>query len=67
MAKHIAPPATAEQIRQTLGITQEDMEIVERLLRGSRDSRENVVEPSSTSAAPYVEPPSANNSSKKRE
>jgi hypothetical protein len=33
MAKHIAPPATAEQIQRTLGVTQEDREIVERLLR----------------------------------
>lgn len=32
MAKHVAPPATAAQIRQTLGITPEDMEIVQRLL-----------------------------------
>lgn len=33
MKKHIAPPATAEQMRRTLGITQEDIEVVERVLR----------------------------------
>jgi hypothetical protein len=33
MAKHIAPPATAEQIRRTLGVSRSDMEIVERLLQ----------------------------------
>ena len=33
MAKHIAPPATAEQIQRTLGVTQEDLEIVHRILR----------------------------------
>jgi hypothetical protein len=33
MAKHIAPPATAEQIQRTLGVTPEDREIVERILR----------------------------------
>ena len=33
MKKHIAPPATAEQIQRTLGVTKEDMEIVEKVLR----------------------------------
>lgn len=33
MAKHIAPPATAEQILRNLGVTQEDMEIVDRILK----------------------------------
>jgi len=33
MAKHIRPPATAEQIQRTIGVTQEDREIVERILR----------------------------------
>jgi hypothetical protein len=33
MAKHIAPPATVEELVQTLGITREDREIVERVLR----------------------------------
>jgi len=33
MAKHIVPPATAEQILRTLGVTQEDMEIVDRVLK----------------------------------
>lgn len=32
MAKHIALPATMEQIQRTLGITREDMEIVDRVL-----------------------------------
>jgi hypothetical protein len=33
MAKHIVPPATGEQILRTLGVTQEDMEIVDRVLK----------------------------------
>ncbi len=33
MAKHIVAPATAEEIAQTLGVTREDREIVERILR----------------------------------
>jgi hypothetical protein len=33
MAKHIAPPATAEKIMRTLGVTQEDIELVERVLK----------------------------------
>jgi hypothetical protein len=33
MAKHIVPPATAEQIQRTIGVTQEDREIVGRILR----------------------------------
>jgi NACalpha-BTF3-like transcription factor len=33
MAKHIVPPATAEQIMRTLGVTQEDIEIVDRVLK----------------------------------
>jgi hypothetical protein len=33
MAKHIALPATAEQIQRTLGVTQEDRDVVERILR----------------------------------
>jgi hypothetical protein len=33
MAKHIAPPATAEQIMQALGVTQEDREIIDRVLK----------------------------------
>lgn len=32
MAKHIAFPATADQIERTLGVTEEDREIVHRLL-----------------------------------
>ncbi len=31
MKKHIAPPATLDQIRRTLGITREDMAIVDRV------------------------------------
>jgi hypothetical protein len=52
MAKHIAPPATAEQIRRTLGVTEEDMEIVERLLKEPRDPRGNPLEMSSTPIDP---------------
>jgi hypothetical protein len=33
MAKHIAPPATAEQIMQALGVTREDREIIDRVLK----------------------------------
>jgi hypothetical protein len=33
MAKHIVAPATAEEIARTLGVTREDREIVERILR----------------------------------
>jgi hypothetical protein len=33
MAKHIVVPATAEQIARTLGVTQEDREIVAKVLR----------------------------------
>jgi len=33
MAKHIAPPATAEQIMRALGVTREDREIIARVLR----------------------------------
>jgi hypothetical protein len=33
MAKHIAPPATAEQIMRTLGVTPEDREIIARVLK----------------------------------
>lgn len=33
MKKHIAPPATAEQIQRTLGVTREDLEIVNRIMR----------------------------------
>ncbi|MFY9820081.1 MAG: hypothetical protein WAM82_01785 [Thermoanaerobaculia bacterium] len=33
MTKHIAPPATAEQIMQALGVTQEDREIIDRVLK----------------------------------
>jgi len=33
MAKHIVAPATAEQIARTLGATQEDREIVAKVLR----------------------------------
>jgi hypothetical protein len=33
MAKHIVVPATAEQIARTLGVTQEDREIVGKVLR----------------------------------
>jgi len=33
MRKHIAPPATLDEIRRTLGITKEDEEIVDRVLR----------------------------------
>jgi len=33
MAKNIRPPATAEQIQRAIGVTQEDREIVERILR----------------------------------
>ena len=33
MAKHIVPPATAEEMARTLGVTREDREIVERILR----------------------------------
>jgi hypothetical protein len=33
MAKYIVPPATAEQMLRTIGATQEDREIVERILR----------------------------------
>jgi hypothetical protein len=33
MKKHIAPPATAEQIQRTIGATREDLEIVDRVMR----------------------------------
>ncbi len=33
MKKHIVVPATAEQIARNLGVTQEDREIVARVLR----------------------------------
>jgi hypothetical protein len=33
MAKNIRPPATAEQIQRAIGVTQEDREIVGRILR----------------------------------
>jgi hypothetical protein len=33
MAKHFVPPATAEQIGRTLGVTREDREVVEKILR----------------------------------
>jgi uncharacterized protein (UPF0128 family) len=33
MGKHIVVPATAEQIARTLGVTQEDREIVRKVLR----------------------------------
>jgi len=33
MAKHIVVPATAEQIARTLGVTQEDRDIVAKVLR----------------------------------
>jgi hypothetical protein len=42
MAKHIAPPATAEQIMQALGVTQEDREIIDRVLR-EVDEEEEVI------------------------
>jgi hypothetical protein len=61
MAKHIAPPATAEQIRRTLGVSRSDMEIVERLLQEPWDPRET------GSAAPCGDPPASGLHSKKRE
>jgi len=33
MKKHIAPPATAEQLLRTVDATEEDIEIVDRVLR----------------------------------
>lgn len=33
MAKNIVAPATVEEMAQTLGVTREDREIVERILR----------------------------------
>ncbi len=33
MGKHIAPPATAEQIMRSLGLTREDREIIDRVLK----------------------------------
>ena len=33
MRRHIVAPATLEEIRQTLGVTREDMEIVDRVLK----------------------------------
>lgn len=33
MAKNIRPPATAEQMLRSIGATQEDLEIVDRILR----------------------------------
>jgi len=33
MTKHIAPPATAAQIAQAVGVTEEDRKIVEEVLR----------------------------------
>jgi hypothetical protein len=33
MKKHIVAPATLEEIQQTLGVTREDMEIVDRVLK----------------------------------
>lgn len=33
MGKNIRPPATAEQMLRSIGATQEDLEIVDRLLR----------------------------------
>jgi NACalpha-BTF3-like transcription factor len=39
--KHIAPPATVEQMRRTLGITQEDIEVVERVLRELKEEDED--------------------------
>ncbi|HEX6900251.1 MAG TPA: hypothetical protein VF789_11080 [Thermoanaerobaculia bacterium] len=41
MKKHIVPPATVEQMRKTLGITQEDIEIVERVLRELQEEDED--------------------------
>jgi hypothetical protein len=33
MTKNVRPPATAEQMLRSIGATQEDLEIVDRLLR----------------------------------
>jgi hypothetical protein len=33
MTKHFVSPATAEQIGRTLGVTREDREVVEKILR----------------------------------
>jgi hypothetical protein len=67
MAKHIAPPATAEQIRRTLGVSREDMEIVERLLQEPWDPRGNPIEQASMPVDPCVDPLPIGRHSKKRE
>jgi hypothetical protein len=63
MKKHIAPPATAEQLLQTVGATKEDIEIVDRVLRelgydrplSAEDDDEELI---SWDAAPDSSPPS---------
>jgi hypothetical protein len=50
MAKHIAPPATAEQIMQALGVTQEDREIIDRVLK-------EVDEEEAEATRPFVQTP----------
>jgi hypothetical protein len=53
MAKHIVVPATAEQIARTLGVTQEDREIVAKVLRelDEEDRLSSAANPSADPAA----------------
>jgi hypothetical protein len=46
MAKHIAPPATSEQIMRALGVTREDREIIDRVLK-EVDEEEEAMSPKS--------------------
>jgi hypothetical protein len=64
MAKHIVAPATAEEMARTLGVTREDREIVERVLRELGyicDPRDRPIEETSTGTDPGGNsPPSGN-------
>jgi hypothetical protein len=61
MAKHIVAPATAEEMARTLGVTREDREIVERVLRElgeyARDPRDRDIEECATGSDPGGNPP----------
>jgi hypothetical protein len=62
MKKHIVVPATAEQIARNLGVTQEDREIVAKVLRELGYDRplpdEEDEDPSPQDSAPVSPPPS---------
>jgi NACalpha-BTF3-like transcription factor len=54
MKKHIAPPATIEQMRRTLGITQEDIEVVQRVMRQLEAEDEELFSSSDVNPEPGI-------------